>query len=86
MVSFYPHFISCDEKSTLEDVAGERYILAIYIIQLLAISVLRAAVQRVAKIARVHRARAVISSYLVYALHMFTSNNVLIKFCFPIIG
>lgn len=23
MVSFYPHFISCGEKSTLEDVAGE---------------------------------------------------------------
>jgi len=58
MVSFYPHFISCDEKSTLEDVAGERYILAIYIIQLLAISVPRAAVQRVARIGRVHRARA----------------------------
>lgn len=24
MVSFYPHFISCGEKSTLEDVAGKR--------------------------------------------------------------
>jgi len=24
MVSFYPHFISCGEKSTLEDVAGEQ--------------------------------------------------------------
>lgn len=24
MVSFYPHFISCGEKSTLQDVAGER--------------------------------------------------------------
>lgn len=23
MVSFYPHFISCGEKSTLQDVAGE---------------------------------------------------------------
>lgn len=23
MVSFYPHFISCGEKSTLADVAGE---------------------------------------------------------------
>lgn len=23
MVSFYPHFISCGEKSTLEDVAGK---------------------------------------------------------------
>lgn len=24
MVSFYPHFISCGEKSTLQDVAGKR--------------------------------------------------------------
>lgn len=29
MVSFYPHFISCGEKSTLEDVAGEREMSAI---------------------------------------------------------
>lgn len=25
MVSFYPHFISCGEKSTLEDVVGKCY-------------------------------------------------------------